>query len=353
MRILMIGGTGFIGPPLVAELIAAGHDLTLFHRGRTPAEGLSEAREIECPDRGIADRDYYSELQPVFRELAPDLVVDMIPTTEASARAVMETFRGIAGRVVAISSQDVYRAYGVLLGIESGTPQPIPLDEEAALRERLYPYRGTEPRGEEDPRRWMDDYEKILVERVMLGDDELPGTVLRLPMVYGPRDRQHRLFEYLKRMLDGREAILLAEEIASWRWTSGYVENVAHAIARAVLAPQAAGKTYNVGEERPLPLQDWIRAIGVAADWTGEIVTAPARDLPPALRPEIATNQDLVADTARIRAELGFAEPVTRSQALARTVAWERENPPEQFDPQKFDYAAEDEQLTRIRAAGD
>jgi nucleoside-diphosphate-sugar epimerase len=48
-----------------------------------------------------------------------------------------------------------------------------------------------------------------------MGTAGLPGTVLRLPTVYGPGDYQHRLFEYLKRMDDGRPAILLGEGVAS------------------------------------------------------------------------------------------------------------------------------------------
>ena len=35
MRILVIGGTKFIGPPLVQELVNNGHDVTLFHRGKS------------------------------------------------------------------------------------------------------------------------------------------------------------------------------------------------------------------------------------------------------------------------------------------------------------------------------
>ncbi len=35
MRILVIGGTNFIGPPLVHELVNNSHDVTLFHRGKT------------------------------------------------------------------------------------------------------------------------------------------------------------------------------------------------------------------------------------------------------------------------------------------------------------------------------
>ena len=79
-----------------------------------------------------------------------------------------------------------------------------------------------------------------------MGTTGLPGTVLRLPTVYGPGGYQHRLFEYLKRMDDGRPAILLGEGMASWRWTHGYVEDVALAVVLAVADEQAAGGVYPV-----------------------------------------------------------------------------------------------------------
>ncbi len=58
----------------------------------------------------------------------------------------------------------------------------MPLTEESPLREHLYPFRGPTPRSDDDPRQWLDDYGKILVERVVMGDPDLPGTVLRLPV---------------------------------------------------------------------------------------------------------------------------------------------------------------------------
>src|SRR5258708_19715971 len=79
-----------------------------------------------------------------------------------------------------------------------------------------------------------------------MGDRDLPGTVLRLPMVYGPGDYQHRLFSYLKRMDDNRPVILLDEAEAQWRWTHGYVENVADAIALALTDELAPDRIYNV-----------------------------------------------------------------------------------------------------------
>jgi nucleoside-diphosphate-sugar epimerase len=255
-------------------------------------------------------------------------------------------------RVVAISSQDVYRAYGKIIGLEPGPVEPVPLAETALLRQRLFPYRGEHPRSQDDPLRRLDDYEKILVERAVMGDPDLPGTILRLPMVYGPRDQQHRSFEYLKQMDDQRPAILLDEGLAQWRWTRGYVENVALAIALAVMDERATGRIYNVGEVGALFTAEWVEKIGRTAGWQGEVVIVPKDRLPAHLQAGVNTDQHLVVDTSRIRKELGYTEPVPRDEAIRRTIAWERTHPPEQSDPGQFDYAAEDSILTELEKLG-
>src|SRR5262249_23326497 len=161
------------------------------------------------------------------------------------ARGLVEAFRGLAARAVVVSSGDVYRAYGRFLGTEPGPADPVPLAEDAPLREALFPYRASAS-GPED---LVFDYDKVLVERGAPAGRALPATVLRLPMVHGPGDPQHRLAAYLRRMEAGRRAIPLDEGLAGWRCTRGYVEDVAAAIALAVADQRAAGKVYNVGEE--------------------------------------------------------------------------------------------------------
>lgn len=343
MRILLVGGTAFMGPAVARELVEGGHSVAVYHRGQT---------EIDVPE-GVThfhgDRDALAQALPELEQFAPDVVINMILLLEAQAEAFVQALSGVAQRAVVISSQDVYRAYGRLIGTEPGEPDALPITEDSPLREKRYPYRQETPRPSDDPRRWMDDYDKIPIEQVVLGEPALPGTVLRLPAVYGPGDKQHRTFEYLKRMDDGRPAIIIPANAMSWRWTRGYVENVAHAIALAVTDDRASGRTYNVGELEPLTQAEWVRAIGDAAGWHGDVLSVPPEDLPQSLAFDDNTAQEFVCDSSRIRRELGYTEQVPRDEAFRRTVAWERAHPPATLPPDAYDYAAEDRVIAAQR----
>jgi nucleoside-diphosphate-sugar epimerase len=342
MRILVIGGTGFIGPHIVRRLVARGHEVLCFHRGQTQADLPHEVVHLQ------GDRERLADHRAEFIRFSPEVVLDTRPLTEHHAKTLVRAVLGIARRLVALSSGDVYQAYGLLRGMEVGPRQPVPIAENAPLRRRLFPYRGETPRAPGDPMRWVDDYDKILVEREVLGEPMLPGTIVRLPMVYGPGDDAHRLFPYLKRMDDGRPAILMEEVRAPWLWARGYVEDIAEAVVLAVLDDRAAGCVYNVSEVHTLTEAEWVRSIGRVVGWRGEVLAIPSDRLPSRLRVPGNFTQHLTYDTTRIRAELGYSERLPHAEAIARTVAWERAHPPDPVDPADFDYAAEDAVLERI-----
>ena len=339
MRVLIIGGTRFMGPYLIRQLCAAGQEVSLCHRGQTKAELPEGVKEL------LGDRDRLPAYERELQKLAPDVVLDMVMWHEQHARDLMGVFAGVASRVVVVSSQDVYRAFGRVNGSEEGEIEPCPITEDAPLRQKLYPYRGETRRSEDDPDRWMDDYDKIPAERVVLNHSQLPGTILRLPAVYGPHDYRHRFFPYLKRMLDGRKTILLEQVEANWRSTHGYVENVADAIVLAVSDERAKGHVYNVGEPFALSLAERIEQIAQTVNWPGRIVVLPPERLPEPLRWGIKVAQDVVVDTSRIRQHLGYSERIDLAEAFRRTLAWQRNYFPEPIDPNSFDYAAEDEAL--------
>jgi nucleoside-diphosphate-sugar epimerase len=145
-------------------------------------------------------------------------------------------------------------------------------------------------------------------------------------------------------MDDRREAIVLEEPVACWRWSREYVENVAAAIAAVVADERSAGRVYNVAPTTALTEEQWVRAIAEAAGWRGEIVRVPSEVLPDALRLGIDARQDLVMDSSRIHRELGFVAPVSLEDGLRRTVAWARRTP-----LPAPDYAAEDAALASVR----
>jgi nucleoside-diphosphate-sugar epimerase len=340
MRILLLGGTGFLGAAVTRRLHEAGHTLAVFHRGETEPDLPGAVQHVH------GDRDEMKYHRDALRTFDPEVVIDTAPTKEADAERTLGMFRGRAQRVVALSSGDVYRNYSGLQGKLAIDPDPVPLGENAPLRSTYYPYRD-QAEDEDDP---LYRYDKLLVERAYRSAPDLPATILRLPMLYGPGDPQRRLWPYVKRMLDGRPAILLRRDHASWRTSRGFVENVAQAVVTAVLDERTTGHIYNLGEELSYSEASWVERVGTAMGWDGEVVTMTRDVLPAHLAPDFDTSYDLVLDTTRFRDATGYAEPVDLDAALRRATTWAQNHPPaDDATDATFDYDAEDAALAAYR----
>ena len=337
MRILLIGGNGFIGRVLAAVLLRRGHEVAVFHRGTTSlAPGLQEIR---------GDRNQLADSAQDIKRFAPEVVIDVVLSSARQAEELMTTFRAVAGRVVMLSSMDVYRAVDIMHGKDPGPLQELPLTEESELRHSLHPYPPESLRMLRQIFSWAtDDYDKIPAERIVMNDAELPGTVLRLPMVYGPGDPLHRFYPVVKRITDGRHQIILPEPQAEWRTPRGYVENVAAAIALAAADARSAGRIYNICEEPAFSELEWAKKIATEMNWSGEFVVLPTERTPRHLLQPGNYAQHWTASSARIRRELGYSEPVPIVEAIRNTIAWEKMNPPT-LPLAQFDYAAEDAAL--------
>lgn len=318
MRVMLLGGTRFIGRAVVRSLVKLGHQVWAYHRGSSNdpvADGLVHVygERTDLPRH----RDSLAKLQL-------DAIIDMRPITEAESAAVLEALSGLAPRFVAVSSIDVYRAYDRMRGADPGPPDPVPLTEDSPLRQRLYPYRGDSPRADDAPDRILDDYDKIPIERRVLNRPEGGGVVIRLPMVYGPNDYQHRLDPYLRRMDDGRPHLVLTEREAALCLARAYVEDAGLAIALCAVRPEAAGRIYHTAEPHAWSEIAWIERIAAHTGWTGRIIVGPD-EASHASSAFDYDRQDLTLNTARIRTELDFSEAAAADAALSDTIAWERQ----------------------------
>jgi len=173
-RVLVLGGTRFVGRHIVAAALAAGHRVTLFNRGRT-APGLFAAAEELHGDRG-------GDLE-VLRGRRWDVVVDTSGTEAGHVRRSAELLASAASRYVFVSSIAVYRAGGA-----------AEYAEEASLR----PSAGERSYGEH----------KLAGELAVTRWFGARATIVRPAVLVGPHDPYDRFVRWPLRAREGGDMLV-------------------------------------------------------------------------------------------------------------------------------------------------
>jgi len=316
VRIVVLGGTRFIGRAIVEELVRAGHDVLVVHRGNLEPDDMPPVRHLHC------DRPELAAHRSELAAYEPNAAVDCRALTRADAETALAALpAGI--RLVVISSMDVYRAFGA--AIEGQETDPVPLDEDSPVRSERYPYR------DKSPDRY--DYDKLDVEAVYLPRG---ATSLRLPMVYGPRDYQLREEFILRRVRAGRLRIPFGA--GTWLACRGYVGDIARGARLALESASSVGMALNLCEDRTYSMAMWSRMILEAAGSGAELVRVADEMLPEDLKQTGTMSQHVAASARRARALLGWttSDPV---ETLRATVRWHLDHPPLQAD---MDFSADD-----------
>jgi nucleoside-diphosphate-sugar epimerase len=322
LRVIVLGGTRFIGRAIVEELASSGHDVLIVHRGVLEPDDMPRVEHLHC------DR---VELASHKRELAafePDAAIDCRALTKVDAQMAIDSLPG-GLRMLVISSIDAYRAFGALN--EERETDPVPIDEDSPVRDQRYPYRGKAP--------GMDDYDKLDVEDVYLPRG---ATSLRLPMVYGPHDYQLREEFILRRVRAGRSRIPFGAGM--WLACRAYVGDVARGARLALESRSTNGIALNLCEDRTFSIRMWSRMILEAAGSHAELVRVADEVLPEDLKPTGTMTQHIAASSNRARNLLGWttSDP---AETLRSTVRWHLDNPPAAGDA---DFSADDRALGTI-----
>ena len=335
MRVLVIGGTRFIGAAIVEDLAVHGHEVSVFHTGRSEAADLPPVHHVH------GDRHDVGALRDAIAGTRADVLVDTCAYSTADARAAIDALSSPGGSVpvVVLSSQDVYRAFATLRAVGAAT-DAVPLDERAALRpsEQRYLFRGERsvPAVSIDP----DTYENLDVEDAYR---EVAATVLRLPAVYGERDYVRREESVLRRVRSGRRWIPIGA--GTLLWSRGYVRDVAGAIRLAVESPAVRGETFNVAEARSWTMEQWAAKVLEAAGSDAELVRVPDAVVPADLGLTRTFPQHVLVDSTKIRASLGWTDS-DPDEALRRSVGWHLDHPP--ADAPDDDFHDDDRALAAV-----
>jgi 2'-hydroxyisoflavone reductase len=179
MRLLIIGGTHFVGRHIAEAAIDRGHDVTLFHRGRTNPDALPEAEHI------LGDRD--QELGNLVGRTW-DATVDACAYVPRQVNTLAEALGGRGGRHAFISTVSVY-----------DEPAPPNINEDAALATLDDPTT-------EDVTDQTYGGLKVLCERAVAKHYADP-IVIRPTYVVGPHDYTHRFTYWIERIAQGGRVI--------------------------------------------------------------------------------------------------------------------------------------------------
>ena len=176
MRILIIGGTAFVGRHIAQAALDGGHDVTLFHRGKTGSGLFPQATHLT----GDRDQDLTA-----LAEGSWDATLDICAYFPRQVRSLAEALGGRGGRYVFISSVSAY-----------SPSVPRNYDENAPLAEIGDP-EATQVTNENYG--WL----KVACEQTateLFGPDT---TIIRPTYVIGPFDRTHRFTWWVDRLARG------------------------------------------------------------------------------------------------------------------------------------------------------
>ena len=131
-RVLVLGGTGFLGPAIVGSLVARGHQVTLLNRGKTNPRLFPGLEKIRC-DRRVGAKAYVE-----LPERAWNAVIDVWPDDPQLVGDALEAIE--AKHWVFVSSIAVYRSF-VTVGLDESVARQgnINIFQPMAVKEKLMP----------------------------------------------------------------------------------------------------------------------------------------------------------------------------------------------------------------------
>jgi nucleoside-diphosphate-sugar epimerase len=292
VRVLVIGGTRFVGYLFTWRLLAQGHRVTLLHRGTAPDPFGDRIERLRADRTGaefgrlLAGRDF-------------DVSVDFAAYTGEDGRQAAQVLAGRVGHHVVVSTGQVYLVR---------EPRP----REAAREEDFEGAVMARPAGEPDLGEWAYGMGKRACEDALVDAFErlrFPATRVRIPMVNGERDYFRRLEAYVWRLLDGGPVLL--PDGAPPRTRHVYGDEVARFLVHILGRPVTYGRAFNLAQEETPTLTELVGKVRALLGSRSELVPiAPdavqRAGLDPHAVSPFSTPWMSFVDPSRARDELGF-----------------------------------------------
>ncbi len=323
-RVLVIGGTLFIGRALVEQLRARGDEVVVMHRGKGTPFG-KDVGEIRC------DRNDVAAVRAALKETTFDVIYDNVYDWERGTTAEQVTAAATA------ASRDLRRY--VFTSSVAAYPEGGEYDETAPLRPSNDPNTYGAQKAES---------ERALFE--LHRRQGLPVTTLRPAFIYGPNNPFDREAFFWDRLRAGRPIIVPEDGSGTMQWV--HVSDVARAAVLAATDDAAVGHAYNLASYPPITQIDFVHLLARIAGRDAHVMHVPRAQIeraggklfaPPFYFGVYLDIPPITARVDRVRSELGL-QFTPLEEGLRETYPWyQRQERP------KPDYSWEDSLLVAAR----
>ncbi len=226
MRILIMGGTRFIGVSLTKELVKKGHEVVLFNRGNKPApiEGIKQIH---------GDRKDATQLKEKLASENFEAIFDNNGRELSDTQPLIEIFKDQLKHFVYVSSAGVYLKSGQMPHIEGDEVDP-----------------NSRHKG------------KFATESY-LEKSGIPWTSIRPSYIYGPQNYNDLEAWFFDRIVRNRPIPIPSNGLHITQF--GHIQDLVTAMAAVLGNEQAIGQIYNISGERYVTFDGLAKACAVAA----------------------------------------------------------------------------------------
>ncbi|MEW5860728.1 MAG: NAD-dependent epimerase/dehydratase family protein [Cyanobacteriota bacterium] len=231
MRILIMGGTRFIGVYLTKTLVAQGHEVVLFNRGNKPApvEGVKQIH---------GDRTDASQLKEKLSQEKFDAIFDNNGRELSDTQPLVEIFKDRVQHFIYMSSAGVYLKSDQMPHVEGDAVDPK-----------------SRHKGKHETEAYLEQ-------------QNVPFTAIRPTYIYGPQNYNDLEAWFFDRIVRDRPILMPGNGLHLTQL--GHVKDLAVAMAAVLGNQEAVGQIYNVSGDRYVTFDGLARACAIAAGKSAE-----------------------------------------------------------------------------------
>ncbi len=329
MKVLLIGGSRFVGLEILLQLLEKNYEITVFNRGNNNKNLPSNVQILE------GDRKKKEDIEKLLKNKSFDIVIDTCGYIPLDVEIMIELFRGKIKQYIFCSTVSVYDFERIYT---------MPIKEDFTLNYALV---------ESDNPYVNYGSNKTLCEKALLSNGSFPVTIFRPVYIYGPHNYIYREAYFFDRIENDRPILIPDGGFNVAHYV--HVEDLGRAFISSIGNKNTYNQIYNLASEEVVTIYSFSKLCGKALSKEVEIKTYNS-DLLEKIFAEaelsnprspifpFSTTSSIMFDISKAKNELGWKQKYNMEMGLKNAYEWYKNS-----NRKAPDYSNDDKILENIK----